>query len=186
MSSVAFQYDIVEDQTSPIVNDVFIDDFEINEDFSYGNLETEKPVDIPTNKVTQLLKIDLINENEDKLKHNLHYSFKALLDTYGVISEVSEEGIISADIYHHNGEYMQEVEFSISEFEESERYMIENDAVFYWRVGQKTVNGTTSDTSEFRMRRLVTYNFPFNKKKIEEISKKYKSVFGNSVYASGN
>lgn len=184
MSSVAFQYDIVEEQTSSTINvcNEHIDDFEVeDEGFSYGNLETENPFEIPTDKITQLIKIELTKEKEEKIK--THTSFKTLLDVYGVISNVSEDGLVLADIYHHNGEYKQEVEFSISEFDQSDHGLVEDEGVFYWRVGQKTVNGTTSDTSEFRMRRLVTYNFPFNKKKIEETSQKYRSIFGSTIHS---
>lgn len=143
-------------------------------DYSLGTLQTEQPLRLSVEKVTHPIKIKLASSETSK--SSVSTSFKAILDTYGVISQIKDE-LVLADIYQHNGDFFQEIEFSIAEFEKSEQHLVEENNVFYWRVGSKTVNGTTSDSSEFRMRRLINYNFPIQLKKLAASKEKYQKIF---------
>ncbi|WKC42244.1 hypothetical protein [Shewanella algae] len=114
-----------------------------------------------------------VNSSTENFKKSAN--FKSLFDVYGVISEV-EGNKIYAHIYEHNGDYLQDIEFLKSEFDESDQHLVEQNGVFYWKVGSKIIGGTSRECSEFRMRRLVTHSFPIQKARIAALKSKYIEV----------
>jgi len=105
------------------------------------------------------------------------YEFSALMNVYGNIVSV-ENSTISARIYEHSGEYVEDIELEKSEFSESEQKLIHDGAVFYWKVGQKKyTNGSIKNASEFKMRRIFSPNIALYSKEVDKKVHSYKKVF---------
>jgi len=82
---------------------------------------------------------------------------EVLHDSYGVI-ERTTSGNIYALIYNHNGDFIEDITFDVSEFPKADTELASVGAVFYWIVGYIGVGKERIGASEFRIRRLKKNN----------------------------
>lgn len=167
--------------TSDVINninylDLFIDD---DKDQLDDTVELMNPLQNPN----QTENPKIIDKNNQPTKasweaahfHQAGYFVQILQDTYGVVSEI-DGSTIFANIFTHNGEYQEDIEFNISELESSDCGLVSLGAIFYWRVGYKLLSGTRKAVSEIRMKRLIAPKFNMLNKKYEMSLGLFKSV----------
>jgi hypothetical protein len=134
------------------------------------------------------LKLDIrdetILENEDKkdtskIEYYQHkiIRFDILHNVYGIIISCDKYEV-HARTYEHDGEYIEDITFSIDEFPHQDRHLVKNKAAFYWKVGKKTLSdGSIRNASEFKMRRLFRPVLGIDELLSKQKFSEYKKVF---------
>ncbi|MEZ8055962.1 MULTISPECIES: hypothetical protein [Vibrio] len=132
-----------------------------------------------------------LNLNKTDVKHQYASDSQVDLEQefYCVIYEVdSEEKLVFARVYdtEENVEVL-DIDAPFSNFTKDDQKLIRENAIFYWRIGTKTVSGLnkhnkvsrkTSNFSDFTMRRLYTSK-RFHAQRIKAQIQRFDSVFAD-------